>query len=61
MCSYSRMISEKASLEIAVKMIKNLARSQEITINEAVKITIDDNITLIIFYFYVKIFVKGGI
>ena len=55
------MISEKASLEIAVKMIKNLARSQEITINEAVKITIDDNITLIIFYFYVKIFVKGGI
>lgn len=42
MCSYSRMISEKASLEIAVKMIKNLVRSQGITIYEAVEITIDD-------------------
>ena len=36
------MISEKASLETAIKMIKNLVRSQEITINEAVKITIGD-------------------
>lgn len=42
MCSYSHMISEKASLETAIKMIKNLVRSQGITVYEAVKITIDD-------------------
>lgn len=42
MCSYSQMVSDKASLNTAIKIIKNIVSSQGITIYEAVEMTIDD-------------------